>query len=375
MSEYQYYEFQAIDRPLSEADRQALRALSTRARVTTTSFTNHYEWGDFKGDPNNLVERWFDLHLYLANWGTRRLMMRVPQRLLDRSKLDPFLCAVDWVEIWPSGENLIVDICRDEVEPDYEAWDDGSGRLPALAPLRADVLSGDLRLFYLLWLTAVAEDLLPDDAPEPLPGIGPLSGALEAFADFFDIDADLVAAAAERGAGDAEPSAEAARAMLAAIPEGEKTALLLRLVEGDPHVAAELKARISNRPAAEACARRTAGELRKRAEEVAEARERAEAEWHEAERHRQAVAAEKARRARLDAVRRRGQSVWREIEDEIERRNAAGYDRAAALLADLNDIAADEGTLADYARRLDAIRERHAHKGKFIARLDRSKSN
>jgi len=375
MSEYQYYEFQAIDRPLSEADRQALRALSTRARVTTTSFTNHYEWGDFKGDPKELVERWFDLHLYLANWGTRRLMMRVPQRLLDRSKLDPFLCAVDWVEIWPSGENLIVDICRDEVEPDYEAWDDGSGRLAALAPLRADVLSGDLRLFYLLWLTAVAEDLLPDDAPEPLPGIGPLSGALEAFADFFDIDADLVAAAAERGAGDAEPSAEAARAMLAAIPEGEKTALLLRLVEGNPHVTAELKARISNRPAAEACARRTAGELRKRAEEVAEARERAEAERHEAERHRQAVAAEKARRARLDAVRRRGQSVWREIEAEIERRNVAGYDRAAALLADLNDIAADEGTLADYARRLDAIRGRHARKGKFIARLDRSKSN
>jgi hypothetical protein len=51
MSEYQYYEFQAIDRPLSEADRQALRDLSKRSRITATSFTNSYEWGSFKGDP------------------------------------------------------------------------------------------------------------------------------------------------------------------------------------------------------------------------------------------------------------------------------------------------------------------------------------
>ena len=50
MSEYQYYEFQAVDRPLSDADRQALRGLSTRARITATSFTNEYHWGDFKGE-------------------------------------------------------------------------------------------------------------------------------------------------------------------------------------------------------------------------------------------------------------------------------------------------------------------------------------
>ena len=42
MSEYQYYEFQAIDRPLGEADRAELQALSSRARVTSTSFTNTY---------------------------------------------------------------------------------------------------------------------------------------------------------------------------------------------------------------------------------------------------------------------------------------------------------------------------------------------
>ena len=53
MSEYQYYEFLAIDRPLSDADRQALRDLSTRARITAMSSTNSYEWGTSKAiQPN-----------------------------------------------------------------------------------------------------------------------------------------------------------------------------------------------------------------------------------------------------------------------------------------------------------------------------------
>ena len=84
MSEHQYYEFQAVDRPLGEADRKALRELSSRAQITATSFTNTYNFGDFRGDPAKLMQRWFDLHLYLANWGTRRLMMRMPERLVDR---------------------------------------------------------------------------------------------------------------------------------------------------------------------------------------------------------------------------------------------------------------------------------------------------
>ncbi len=81
MSEYQYYEFQAIDRPLDEADRKALRGLSSRAQITATNFTNHYQWGGFRGSPRKLMERWFDLHLYVANWGTRQLMMPLPKRL------------------------------------------------------------------------------------------------------------------------------------------------------------------------------------------------------------------------------------------------------------------------------------------------------
>ena len=48
MSEYQYYEFRTIDRPLTDRQMRELRAISTRAAISRRSFSNHYEDGDLK---------------------------------------------------------------------------------------------------------------------------------------------------------------------------------------------------------------------------------------------------------------------------------------------------------------------------------------
>ncbi|MBU2496383.1 MAG: hypothetical protein KJ935_07815 [Candidatus Omnitrophica bacterium] len=76
--EYQYYEFLAIDRPLTSEETSALRSLSTRAHITPVSFINEYNWGDFKGNPADLMRRFFDAHVYVANWMTAIFMVRVP---------------------------------------------------------------------------------------------------------------------------------------------------------------------------------------------------------------------------------------------------------------------------------------------------------
>lgn len=371
MSEYQYYEFLTIDRPLSHADRTAIRALSTRARITTTSFTNSYEWGDFKSDPAMLMERWFDLHLYLANWGTRRLMIRLPKRLIDQRRLEGFLREADCFDLKVSGENLILDIVRD-VEPEDD-WDDGSDWLVALAPLRADILTGDLRLFYLLWLMAVEADAVGPDETEPAPESGPMTGALEAFAAFFRIDPDLVAAAGEQSIGVTPESADVVRQVIGELPDPEKSRFLIRLIDGDPHVANELRALVRERStsgtAASPFVGRTVAELRARADAIRRARENAETEKAAADAKRQVEEAERRRRMRLDATARRGDDVWREIEDAIARRNPSGYDKAISLLLDLRTIAEQRGTTDDFTLRLRAIRERHARKERFIQRL------
>ncbi|MEJ2410100.1 MAG: hypothetical protein P8Y48_12385, partial [Novosphingobium sp.] len=313
MSEYQYYEFQTVDRPLEETDRQALRAISTRARITATSFTNSYEWGDLKGDPADFMKRWFDLHLYLANWGTRRFMIRFPKRLVDQRFLKPLLLGIDWATLQAAGDTLILDIARDEVELD-EDWDDGSGWLAALAPLRADILAGDLRLFYLLWLGAVESDGLGDDEIEPMAGIGPLTGALGAFAEFFGIDPDLVEAAVDHPVTATATSPDAAGKVITGMTDREKTDLLTRLFDGDPHIAAELRAlvrkRLGKHDAGLSRGTRTAGELRSRARAIRLARDHVTAEKAAVERRRQAEEAEKARLARIEAMTRRGESVW-----------------------------------------------------------------
>jgi hypothetical protein len=58
VSEYQYYDFRAIDRLLTKKEMGSLRSISTRAAITTTSFTNHYEWGDLNAIRASWSSRW-----------------------------------------------------------------------------------------------------------------------------------------------------------------------------------------------------------------------------------------------------------------------------------------------------------------------------
>jgi hypothetical protein len=236
-------------------------------------------------------------------------------------------------------------------------WDDDvSSLLADLAPLRDAVLAGDLRVFYLIWLSGVEFDFYPDDMTEPLPGIGPLTPSLTAFALFFDIDMDLVAAAAEVSGPEAPP--DDPKVAIAGLSDAEKTALLLRVLDGDPHVALDLRARTRRATPPPARGTRTVAELRARAAGVDTERQEAAAE-----------AERKARRDRVDALIRRGEGVWRDIEAEIARTNPAGYAKAVELLTAMREVAEDRDTLPAFDARLAQIKQRHSRKGGFIARL------
>ena len=70
MSEYQYYEFVALDRPLTAAEMAELRSISTRAQITPTRFFNEHQWGDLKADPAELLARYFALRAP-TSWAVR----------------------------------------------------------------------------------------------------------------------------------------------------------------------------------------------------------------------------------------------------------------------------------------------------------------
>jgi hypothetical protein len=317
------------------------------------------------------MERWFDLHLYLANWGSRRLMIKLPARLVDHDRMRAILGFAEDVTLATTGENVILSIARDELDLEYRDEDDSSW-LAALAPLRVDLLAGDLRLVYLLWLMEVEIDAVGPDEPEPVPGIGPMTDAMDAFVEFFGMDRDLVQAAAELGAAmHPDDTPEMARRVIAAMPDKRKTDLLAQIFDGKPHAVAELRAEVRQglKPRDAQPALRTVAALQDRAAAIRLAREHAEAELAAAQQRLRDEAAEKARQLRLDAAHRRGESIWGDIEKEIIRRNPAGYDNAAALLFDLQALAKRHGTVEAFRFRLQAIRERHSGKERFLERL------
>lgn len=183
MSTYQYYEFLAIDRPLDERQQAKVRALSTRARIIATSFTNEYHWGDFRGDPRTMMERYYDAHLDLANWGHHQVMLRLPRTLLDVKTVEPY-CPEPDATTWPTRERLILNLTSQDESGD---WVEGAeDPLSAIASVRAELAAGDLRPLYLARLAGYGtwerdECAFNDDAEEelepPLPaGLGSLTG-------------------------------------------------------------------------------------------------------------------------------------------------------------------------------------------------------
>ena len=108
MSEYQYYEFVALDRPLTNSEMAELRSVSTRADISPTGFRNEYNWGDLKADPAKLLARYFDAHLYFANWGTHRLMFRFPSSRFDLRRLKPYFPGGP-ATLERSGNQVVID--------------------------------------------------------------------------------------------------------------------------------------------------------------------------------------------------------------------------------------------------------------------------
>lgn len=98
MSEYQYVAFRAVESPVSEKNLEYMRRQSSRAEVTPWSFDNEYHYGDFGGNALEMLRRGYDLHVYYANFGVRKLMIRLPQGWSDAAAAKPYLASdgVEW---------------------------------------------------------------------------------------------------------------------------------------------------------------------------------------------------------------------------------------------------------------------------------------
>ena len=125
MSEYQYYEFRAIDRPLTDRQMRELRVISTRAAISRTSFSNHYEYGDLKAKPRDLLVKYFDASLYFAHWMYLDVAFRFPKAAIDVKALRRYAGGHTF-DVRKMGEDVIVAISVESDGETFDAADDGS---------------------------------------------------------------------------------------------------------------------------------------------------------------------------------------------------------------------------------------------------------
>jgi hypothetical protein len=379
MSEYQYVGFRAIDAPLSKNNLKYMRTQSAHAEITPWSFDSNYAFGDFHGNAPEMLRRGYDFFFHYANFGVRTLSIRLPDGLPHGAPAQPYFVEGSFEfrkDKTGSGGLLVID---PYYEPDdlEQIWEPADF-LARLLPLRAEILEGDLRPFYLANL-AVAGDMNHD--PEkwqepPVPaGLDQLTAAQTALAEFYGLGDALVAAAArnappmpprtgggKKGRG-SKDGGNQYDAWLARQPESMKNQWLAALMaDPDSAVRSQLlvEFRKSQSPTLWPTAQlgRTMAELKSAA-----------VEFEKEQSRRKAASAAKSRARRLEKLASDPEQTLRKTEQLVILRSNDAYEEAATLLADLREslTGTKHSALAD--RQAQRLKDSHPKSGSLAAAL------
>jgi len=373
MSEYQYYEFVAIDRPLTKKEVAELRACSSRAMITSTGFVNDYQWGDLKADPADWMERYFDAFVYTANWCSCRFALRLPHEAFSKAQLKSFTsgfsltadhAGTHWIMTWSLNEGQ-----------NYDRFDQetGQGWMGRLIPLRDELLRGDLRPLYLGWLAGVSAGEVDDDMVEPEvpPGLSTLSAAQQALVEFLEIDVDLVEAASAASPPDWQDD-DSVEVWVEELARHDIHYVLNLLLLGASHQA-ERWAKSSFRTWQKASGSseplslplRQVAALRAMAEKANKLRQEQEAiEYarHEAKQRKQ-------REAYLRQLLINAEQHWKTIDQLAERGTASGYEAAKCAIVDLADAYAFTSDQNTFDKALQRFMVRHSKRAALVRRL------
>lgn len=372
MSEYQYYEFVAVDGPISDEGMRYAQGCSSRAEVSPVRWQNTYNFGDFHGSVETLL-KYYDAHFYIANWGTTRLGLAFPKGVLSRDSIKPYLRGGDSYEttltLKSIGNRDLIWWERNE-EGGGE-WMAGEGIIDQLIGVREEIMRGDYRALFLGWLS----DFYPDEAQDskhgkavlpPVPdGLEHLSLAQRALIEHFPVDPDALAAAAilsQPGASGRLPLAS----VLEKLSLAEMRGLLTQVAEGGGTGVMTQLNRLTY-PPAQAPSSQTAKclDFAAKALELREERLAKEAEAAAAKKQRDA----RQRQTHLASVMQRADSIWSGLPPLMDRQVASAYDQVATQLEELRDAYAQAGDTGGFQQKLSGFRQCYAKRSAMLRRI------
>jgi hypothetical protein len=392
MSEYRHYEFMTIDRPLTKAQLDTVNALSSHIEASPTHALIIYHWGDFKHDPIDVLKKFFDGFLYWANWGSPQLAFRFPCGILPGNLLDGYDLE-DFAKLTRYKEYDILDIQFGEMEgPDeWTEYDLGS-----LIPIRDELMAGDLRSLYIVWL--VAQNMMGDydededddeeededeeeedenedehdsSVPPIPPGFGALSEAQQEFAALLQVPEELlVAAARHSSAGKLAVSStdDDIDAWVKLLPPDRSNEYLVRLAQNEPGLSRLFLRELRERNKDKSGATPPIGERVTYATLLAESAavkahmEREKREQEEAARHRH-----------LQDIHDHQDDYWHKVNMAAVRASGTSYDEATRLLIELREVAAYFNETQAFQARFRVWVQPHLRRPAFIKRLQAHK--
>lgn len=366
MSQYQYYEFQTVDRPLTDEEQETIGSLSSRVALTPKQAIFTYSYSDLPANSEAILTEYFDAMLYLANWGTRQLMFRFPKPLVDLTQMRLY-CVEDYVSLSVTGDSVVLNI---EFHEEGGFWVEGEGWLSSLIRLRDDILKQDYRVLYLVWLSAITLleeqeiDELACQPPVP-PGLRELSRPLRDFAELFEVDEYLIQVAAEWSEDQKAVPEEMLHEAIAKLSREECNAFLLRLARGESHISVEVNKRLHELVETARSTSHRDREARRTARQLLDAAD----QERERQRKRQAQEAEAKRIKELEALSQEEPQLWQNVHALIQKSQANAYKEAVQLLLNLREVAAYRGKEAAFQEQIEQLCEQYRRRSSLLARL------
>ncbi len=365
MSEYQRYEFMAMDRPLTPAQLKAVNDLSSHIEASSTHAVIEYHWGDFKHDPIKVLRQFFDGFLYWANWGSPRLALRFPHGVLPANLIDDYDLD-EFVTFTTYPDHDILDIHFGEMEAADE-WVEYE--LGSLMPLRDELMEGDPRVLYIAWLACQSmigdyddeeedEEECDDESagaagddtdyrPKVPPAFGKLTAAPKALAELLRVPDELLAAVAQHSDNTvALTTNDDFVAWVKLLPPERRDDYLVRLAHNEPGLSRLLIKELRQLGQDKTKSAPAQGEYVSYSTLLAESRA------IEARLEREALEEERvAHLRRLQDVFTNRDTYWRQVEQLVVRTTGVGYDEAVALLVELREAGEQFGGAQDFQLR------------------------
>ena len=367
MSEYQCYQFDAIDRILTPAQRREVGELSSHISVSASSAMVEYHYSDFKHDPIKVLKRYFDLYSYESNWGVQRLVFRFNKSAIDLETISRFELD-EWLAVAVEENQVLIDCYLDENYDHELNYDyDGSGfadfhsSRSYFVSFYQDIIGGDYRSLCLWWLKAAelsgAEEtgetvMIPD-------GLGDLQDVHWTLIRFLGLDDDLLVAAQSNSRKMKNKSRSQGSEIVQLLPllsEVEYRKYLEKFLCQNPSsVRAELVNKLRKKgklatPQAEKDGAQVVrfSDLVETANRITQERQRQEEE-------------ERRRRKEeyVQELRIHQERMWNKVTEFIERKKTKYYEYAILTLSALKFLAEYEDQLFLYFQKADAIAERY----------------